>query len=116
MRLIVDGDLLQRRPCHFRILGGDDGHRLTRIAHHIDRKHGLVLDVEPEGFLARHIGVRQNRLHAGSGRSGGSVDGRDPGVWMRATKRGPVEHPVPAQVARVLEITLHLGYAIDSAD
>src|SRR5947208_7242364 len=114
--LVVDINLLQRRPCQLRIFGGDDRHRLAGVAHRVDGEHWLVRDVEPEGFLARHIGVRQDGANPRRRDRGGNIDRHDARVGVRAAQCRSVQHPVAAEVAGVFELTPHLGHAIDPAD
>src|SRR6202165_2416621 len=114
--LVVDGDLLQRGPGQFRILRGDDRDGLAGVAHDIHGQHRLGPDVASEGLHARHIGVGQPGAHAWCLESGRRVDRNDPGMWMRAAQGRAPEHPVAAEVARVLELPLHLGDAVHPSD
>jgi len=114
--LVVDGDLLDRGAGQFEILGGDDRHRLTLVADDVHRENRLVLHVEPEGLYAGHIGVSQHGPHAGRVRSGRGIDRHDLGMWMGTAQGRPPQHPIAMQVAGVLELTLHLGDAINALD
>src|SRR5712691_5677865 len=110
--LVTDGDLLQRGAGQLRIFGGDDRHGLAGVAHEIHGQHRLVLDIEPEGFLAWHIGVRQHGAHSRCLEGRRRVDRHDPGMGMWAAQCRAPQHPVAAEVAGVLELALHLGYAV----
>jgi len=112
---IVDRDLFQGRAGQFRIFGGDDGDSLAGVAHHVAHQNRLILDIEPERFLAGHIGRGENRADAGFGGSGRDVQAHDPGMRMRTAQGRAPEHAVAAQVAGVLELALHLGDAVNSA-
>src|SRR5439155_4954286 len=113
---IVDRDLFQGRSGQLRILGGNDGHGLTGVAHDVTRQDRLVLDIEAERFLAGHIGRGENGADSGFGGGGRDVDAYDPGMWMRAAEGRSPKHAVAAQVAGVLELPFHLGDAVNPAD
>ena len=115
-RLVLDDDRLER-PCGLlRMLGGDDRDGLADVAHPIGREHRLVGELEPVDLLARHVGVREHRVHAGERERGREVDRGDPRVWVRAAQRVPPEHPRRGEVARVLEGARHLRHGVVAQD
>ena len=99
-----------------RMLGGDDRDGLADVAHPVGREHRLVGELEPVDLLARHVGVREDRVHAGERERGCQVDRDDPRVRVRAAQRVPPEHPGRGEVARELELARHLRHGVVAQD
>ena len=115
-RPIVDDDLLSRAPSLLGMLGGDQRDRLAEEAHPVDREHGLVGELEPVAFLARHVLVREHRVDAGHAERGGDVDPGDQRVRVRAADRVAPEHVRVHEVARIGELARRLRDPVDARD
>ena len=98
------------------MLGRDERDRLAEVAHAVDRQHRLVGELEPVRLPARHVLVRQHRVHARHPDRLGDVDLRDARVRVRAAHRVAPEHPRRVQVARVRELALDLRRAVGTPD
>ena len=101
--LVLHADLLRRAAGALRMIGGNQGHRLTPVADDIDREHRLVLDLEAVHLSAGHVPVREHGLHAGQCERFRRVDGDDARVRVWAAHRRPPQHPVDGKVRRVRE-------------
>src|SRR5206468_11068231 len=99
-----------------RRLRRDDRDRLTDIADLAARENGLVELHETEELARRQLVRGDDRLHAAHLLRGGRVDSRDPRMRVRAPHRRTEEHPLPAEVAAVLELALHFGRAVGPLD
>ena len=67
--LVVDLDPRSGVPRRLRMVGGDDRHRLALVADLGERQHRLVVVLEPVRLAARHVLVREHRVHAAARRA-----------------------------------------------
>ena len=112
-RLVVDTDLLGRPARELGVVGGDERDGLAEVADAVDRKHGLVVELEPVALGSRDVGVREHGVDARHRDRLRDVDLDDPCVSMRASDRVAPEHARRAEIARVGELALHLRRAVD---
>jgi hypothetical protein len=115
-RLVLDADLLGGTPGLLRVLRGDERDRLAEVADAVDREHRLVGELEPVRLRARHVGVREDRVHSLHRERLRDVDLEDPRVRVRAADGVAPEHPRREQVARVGELAGHLRHRVAAPD
>ena len=115
-RLVDDADPLRRAPRLLGILGGDDGDRLTEVAHSVEGEHRLIGELEPVALLPRDVLVRQHCVHAGERQRFGEIELDDPRVRVRAPQRVPPEHPGGVEVAGVGELAGRLRDCVGPLD
>jgi hypothetical protein len=103
--LELDLDRLDRCPGGVLGLGGHHGDRLALPADVVDGEQRLVgwdaeaLEVPVD--VVRHVGVRDDRVHAGQRRGLRRVDRADQGAVVRRAQRLAPEHAVDAHVVDV---------------
>ena len=90
--------------------------RFSRVADDILGQHRLVVEIEPEPVLPRHIGGDHDRHDTGGRQRSRDVDSPDPGVGDGRPQGRTVEHAVGVQVARVGEAPADLGHPVDAED
>ncbi len=83
-RLVVDCDLRGGAACLLGVVRGNDCNRLTEVPHTVDRKHGLVAELEAVVLLARHVRMGEYSVDAGHRNGLGDLDRADPRMRMRA--------------------------------
>ncbi len=94
--LEVDADLRQRPPGDLRRRGGEDGDRLSRVAHDVLGEDRLVEEVQTEAVRARDVGAEHDRRDPGCCQSAarcrragrGRRRGGNAGSPRRASPRG----------------------------
>jgi len=96
--LVLDANFLGSAPGKLRRFGCDQCHSLAPIAHHVDGKDRLVLDLEPVHLVARHILVSEDGVHPWRGESFSRVDAQDACIRVRAAHRRRPEHAIDRQV------------------
>ena len=115
-RLVLDDDRLGGAARLLRMLGGDEGHRLAVVANAVDGEHRLVGELEAVGLAAGNVLVREDGMDARHRHGLGDVDRDDAGVGVRAAERVPPQHSRGIEIARVRELSLHLGRPVGPAD
>ena len=80
------------------MVGGHERDRFAPIAHHVECKHRLVLDLETVELASGHVLMCEDRVNAGHRARFRNVDGEDPGVWVRAPHRRTPEHSIDVKV------------------
>ena len=115
-RLVLDDDRLGGAARLLGMLGGDERHRLAEVADAVDREHRLVGELEPVGLAAGNVLVREDGVDARHRHGLRDVDRDDAGVGVRAAERVPPQHSRRIEIARVRELSLHLGRPVRPAD
>jgi hypothetical protein len=108
--------LLGCAPRLLRVLGSNERDRLAEVPHAVDREHRLVGELEPVRLRARHVGVREDRVHSLQRKRLRDVDLADPRVRVRAADGVAPEHPGREQVARVGELAGDLRHRVAAPD
>ncbi len=115
-RLVRDPDRSGGSPRLLRLLGSDDRHGLAEVADALQRKHGLVAELEPVQLLSGNVLVGQDRVHSWKRAGLGGIDAHDARMRMGTADRLTPEHPSCVQVARVRELAGDLRYGITAPD
>src|SRR5438034_1260335 len=68
------------------------------VAIEIEGEHRLVLDLEAVELLSRHVLVREHRTNSGHRPRAGRVDGKNPGVGVRAPHRRTPKHSLGMKI------------------
>ena len=110
--LVSDLNRLRGGAREVDVVGRDERHCFTDVAHAVFGEHGLVPLHEPEALARRQVRGDEDRANAGHQACRGHIDGQDPRVRMGGAQRVPEEHPLLVQVARVLELAEHLRHAV----
>ena len=110
--LVVDRDRVGGPARGLGVVGGDDRDRLALVADVAPREHGLVGVLEPVRPAAGDVLVGEHGVDAGQRERGARCRARDPRARVRAAQRRAPQHPVAAQVRRVLELPAHLRHAV----
>jgi len=112
-RVVLDPDAGCRSPRLLRMLGGNECDGLAEVAHALVGEHGLIGELEAVAFLARHVLVRQHRMHTGHADRLRDVDRDDARVRVRASQRVTPQHPGRLEIARVGELARDLRNTVD---
>ena len=96
--LVLDTHLLRRPPRLLGMVGGHDRDRFAPVANEIEGEHRLVLDLEAVELLSRHVLVREHRTNSGHRPRAGRVDGKNPGVGVRAPHRRTPKHSLGMKI------------------
>ena len=121
-RLVVDLDQVQRRFGDLFRGGRHHGHAFAPVTHLavqdvlVGRQRGRTRVRRAGVQHARHVLVRQHRLHAGQRQRPRRVDAPDVGVCHLAAQRARVQHARQLDVAGVLRRSGDLAQQVDTLD